>query len=121
MTELPSSSRWLRFLPKQFSIRFLLVIVAIAAGVSWLFVYCRNGHVTERQVLQLSLEMPKSQVLTILGKPLQRELVTNGEVWHYRIYDPDTGESAGGIRLFVEGGTDKTYLMHHQYLGKPIP
>jgi hypothetical protein len=52
--------------PPQFTIRRLLIVVAVAAGLSWLFL---TGPVSYSEYLSIDRGMTKDEVAAILGHP----------------------------------------------------
>jgi outer membrane protein assembly factor BamE (lipoprotein component of BamABCDE complex) len=86
MTELPSSSRWPRFIPKQFSIGALLVLITVVACILWWYVQLPIGIITEQQIDRLVVGMTAREVQRELGNPYKK---TSEQEWEYRLVTPD--------------------------------
>lgn len=115
-----ASPKWTRFLPKQFSMRTLMVLITMAALFLWWFFDASRGNITELQARRANGAASEAQVIGLLGKPYRRLWKTNGQTLTYRIYDPVDGDYVGSLTFFVNSATGEAKIMEHRYTGKPV-
>jgi hypothetical protein len=60
-------SRWTRFIPRQFSLRALLVVITISAGFVWWYIQPPKGTISAWQAQKFRVGMTKEEVMTIAG------------------------------------------------------
>ena len=86
-TESPPT-RWPRLIPRQFSLRVLLVLITVAGLVTWWFVRAPQGMITEDQLKLISNGQSQDEVRKLLGKPAVVMYLTANpanEIWMYRV------------------------------------
>jgi hypothetical protein len=115
-----ASPKWTRLLPKQFSMRTLLVLITITALFLWWFFDASRGNITELQARRFQDGASEAQVIALLGKPYRRLWKTNGQTLSYRIYDPVDGDYVGSLTLLVASASGKVSVLEHRYNGKPL-
>ena len=80
-------TRWPRFLPKQFSIVSLLVLITIVAGGLWWYVQLPSGTVTAANAKRIAVGLRMEEVERILGKPVEAGSIGAPPtiVWSYHV------------------------------------
>jgi outer membrane protein assembly factor BamE (lipoprotein component of BamABCDE complex) len=105
-----SASRWPRFLPKQFSIGALLVLMTVVACGLWWYVQPPAGTITMKQTLRATTGMTKNELTSALGSPSGVNYGSGGEVWHYFVKVSDSHEETFLVALGSDGRVTWTSL-----------
>lgn len=74
MTNAANKTTWSRLVPKQFSLRGLLVLITLAALCIWWWVQLPIGFISEADTHKVKLGLNRAEVVDLLGEPV-------GESW----------------------------------------
>lgn len=82
-----SISVWTRVVPRQFSLRALLVVITVSAGFSWWYVQPSRGTLSAWKAAQIKVGMTEAEVFEIVADVQDTSYTVSGLsfTWNYEV------------------------------------